>query len=388
MKPFRLLLSILALCLVGCNNNDTPPRPDTSIKSLGTPPNNEIWFTTNDARELITLNEEAFDVAIEEISYTEWEYNVIRFVAPLTTIGDGAFDNCRNLFNISLPNSVTTIGDEAFFECVNMECLTLGNGLRECGAFAFDSCYNLHTLHVPAVYCWCNITFANSSANPAVHSGRFIVNGNVVRSLNIPTQISTISRYAFYELSAISDVTVPSSVTTIGKDAFYGCDGISKVKIEDLGAWCSIAFESETANPLSLAQKLYLTSGTEIRDLSFTEIESISARAFINCTSITSLVSDDHLKKVGLEAFRNCTSLTTITLGASTSELGERAFMGCSKLASVTCLALVPPQLKDKYTFAYTNENCKIVVPSEAYEAYIADPMWSQYADKIEKLQN
>ena len=388
MKSLRLLLAILALGLVGCNKDDTPVKPDTSIKSLGTPPNNEIWFTTNDGRELITLNEEAFGVAIEDISYTDWEYNTIRFAAPLTEIGDGAFDNCRNLFNISLPDSVTRIGEEAFFECVNMECLTLGNGLRECGAYAFDSCYNLHTLYSPAVYCWCNIAFANSQANPAVHSGRFIVNGNVVRSLVIPSQITSISRYAFYELTALSDVTVPVSVTTIGKDAFYGCDGITKVKIEDLGAWCNIAFESETANPLSLAQKLYLADDTELRDLSLIKIDNISSRAFINCTSITSLTSDDTLRKVGLEAFRNCTSLTTITLGESITELGERAFMGCSKLSNVTCLATVPPQLKDKYTFAYTDKNIQIAVPSKAYEAYLADPMWSQYADQIVKLQN
>ena len=67
MKPFRLLLAILALGLVGCNDNETPAKPDTSIKSLGTPPNNEIWFTTNDGRELITLNEEAFGVATDSL---------------------------------------------------------------------------------------------------------------------------------------------------------------------------------------------------------------------------------------------------------------------------------------------------------------------------------
>ena len=62
--------------------------------------------------------------------------------------------------------------------------------------------------------------------------------------------------------------------------------------------------------------------------------------------------------------------------------------MGCSKLSNVTCLATTPPQLKDKYTFAYTDKNIQIAVPSKAYEAYLADPMWSQYADQIVKLQN
>ena len=388
MKSLRLLLAILALGLVGCNDNETPAKPDTSIKSLGTPPNNEIWFTTNDGRELITLNEEAFGVAIEDISYTDWEYNTIRFAAPLTEIGEGAFDNCRNLFNLSLPNSVTKIGARAFFECVNMECLTLGNGIQECGAFAFDSCYNLHTLHVPAIYSWCNIHFANSEANPAVHPGRFIVNGEVIRSLNIHQKSTKINPFAFYSNSAITEVIIPASITNIGKDAFYNCDGLGKVKVENINAWCNITFENETANPLSLAQKLYLSNNTEVHDLKLTGVETISTRAFINCTSITSLTTDNELQRVGLEAFRNATSLTKLTLGASTKELGERAFMGCSKLVSITCLAIVPPQLKDKYTFAYTDTECRIIVPSEAYEAYLADSMWSQYADKIEKLQN
>ena len=184
---------------------------------------------------------------------------------------------------------------------------------------------------------------------------------------------------------------------------------------------------------ISLAQKLYLADDTELRDLSLIKIDNISSRAFINCTSITSLTSDDTLRKVGLEAFRNCTSLTTITLGESITELGERAFMGCSSitklitdqtlraigkeafrgcekltsielgegvselgnsafmgcmtLKSVKCHATVPPTLGDKYVFDYNAEGRKIYVPSEALDTYKSHEQWSRYADSIEALK-
>ena len=124
---------VLALSAIACEKEpEYGPSSDSTIASLGVPANNEIWFTTADGRELIYLNEEAFDVAVESVEYSEFGINVIRFAGVVTTIEESAFENCHNLFNISLPNSITTISERAFFECINLECLTLGSGLLSC----------------------------------------------------------------------------------------------------------------------------------------------------------------------------------------------------------------------------------------------------------------
>ena len=60
--------------MVACNEPEPITPPDTTIKSLGTPADNEIWFTTIDGRELMALDDEAFNCAIVDIEYSD-EYS-------------------------------------------------------------------------------------------------------------------------------------------------------------------------------------------------------------------------------------------------------------------------------------------------------------------------
>ncbi len=387
-NAIRITLAVVLFALVGCKEPDYGTIPDTTIASLGTPADNEIWFTTSDGRDLMGINEDAFNATITDIEYNEFGTNVIHFDAPLTTIGAGAFDTygtSRNLSNISLPESVESIGERAFFECTNLECITLGAKIKECGSQAFDNCMSLYSLHISSVGDWCQIKFANPTANPLYYGGILVANGNKITNLAIPAWISHIENYAFYNYSVMLSVKIPSSIKSIGKDAFYGCDGISKVEIEDIAAWCAIDFASAESNPLSNVKPLYV-NGLPATSISLTNVEAITARAFQGCSNVTTFSSDSSLQVIGEEAFRGCVSLTTIELGEGVIEIKGRAFMGCMALGSVKCHAITPPALGDKYVFDYNAEGRKIYVPSESLDKYKNHDQWSRYADSIVAL--
>ena len=43
----------------------------------------------------------------------------------VTEIGEGAFENNKNLTNVSIPSSITNIGDKAFKGCSNLKSITV-----------------------------------------------------------------------------------------------------------------------------------------------------------------------------------------------------------------------------------------------------------------------
>ena len=381
----KVLCAVAALCLAACNNKDNGGEnftPDTTIASLGTPSDNEIWFTTFDKRPLMALEEGAFDAEITNIEYSEEGVNTITFADRITCIGEDAFNYCRNLNNISLPESITTVGDRAFYECTGLECMTLGANIKSFGKDAFDNCIALYSLHISSIGDWCLIEFANYTANPVYHSGSFVINGKIVTSINIPSWVSRIGDYAFYNYDVMAGVNIPKSIKSIGKDAFCGCEGLAKVDIEDASAWSQIEFATALSNPFSYASSLYI-NGQAASAISLVGVESVSARAFQGCSNIKSVVTDNSLKVIGEEAFRGCDGLTQVTLGTAVEEIGGRAFMGCSALKSVKCPVVEPPVLCDEYVFDYNAEDRKIYVPKDAYDKYVASPYWSKYAESL-----
>jgi hypothetical protein len=88
------------------------------------------------------------------------------------SIGDDAFDGCRDLTSITIPNSVTTIGRRAFYGC---------SGLT---------------------------------------------------SINIPNSVKSIEYETFYACYSLTSIVIPSSVMRINDNAFYSCSNLTAVKME------------------------------------------------------------------------------------------------------------------------------------------------------------
>lgn len=58
-------------------------------------------------------------------------------------IGFEAFEFCRSLTSVTIPNSVTSIGDDAFGWCSGLKNVIIGNGVTSIGESAFKGCSGL-----------------------------------------------------------------------------------------------------------------------------------------------------------------------------------------------------------------------------------------------------
>ncbi|MCL2300839.1 MAG: leucine-rich repeat domain-containing protein [Firmicutes bacterium] len=82
---------------------------------------------------LLKYNGEAIDVVVPD---------------GIVEIG-GAFNGCKGVRSIVLPESIEVIGTFSFCDCVRLHYITLPKGLREIQASAFKNCTQLHEITIP-----------------------------------------------------------------------------------------------------------------------------------------------------------------------------------------------------------------------------------------------
>lgn len=66
------------------------------------------------------------------------------------SIGNSAFDSCKDLKSITIPSNITKIGTYAFSGCKGLNSITLQNGMTEINGFAFFGCTGLKNITIPS----------------------------------------------------------------------------------------------------------------------------------------------------------------------------------------------------------------------------------------------
>ena len=111
----------------------------------------------------------------------------------LTSIGEGAFSHCDNLFEIIIPQSVTSIGEGAFINCPNLAVVQILGLIRELKESVFLGCEKLALV-------------------------------------DIPESVSIIRQRVFYNCKNLVYVNLPTSITSVEKGAFSGCPCENDIK--------------------------------------------------------------------------------------------------------------------------------------------------------------
>ena len=372
-----------------------------------------LCYTSSNGKVVEPYSSTSFGATILSNTYKDG-VGIIEFNAPITQIGDYAFDGCSCLTSVTIPNSVTTIGNYAFAYCYNLTSVTIPDSVTYIGEGAFVGCSSLQEF---------NGKFASEDGRCLIVDG--ILNYFAPAGLTeytIPDSVTTIGRYAFRSCNSLTSITIPDSVTSIGDFAFSGCT--SELIINS-----KIVENNYTSKPswLSGAKFTKLTIGdsvTTIVDRAFDGCESLTSvtipdsvtmigegvfygcssltsitipnsvtsigkMAFDGCSSLTSVTIPDSVTTIGDHVFSGCRSLTSVTIPDSVTTIGNSAFEGCSGLTSVYCKAITPPVVTLDYyghwdAFYDNASGRKIYVPMESVEAYKTAEGWWEYASSIE----
>lgn len=236
----------------------------------------------------------------------------------VTSIGEGAFRNCRLLKSVTIPSSVTTIGLSAFADCYSLTSVSIPSSVTTIGDGAFWGCFAMERIDV-------------SDDNPSYRSENgilYLKDGSTLimcpgskTSVSIPSSVTTIGDDAFANCASLVSVTIPSSVISIGANAFFNCRSMTAVTIPS----SVVSIGSHAFDSCRSLESVIIPGG----------ITMVSDAAFRDCDSLASVTILDGVASIDSNAFSGCRSMTSVTIPSSVKVIGDRAFYGCTSLMSM-----------------------------------------------------
>ncbi|MEG0546811.1 MAG: leucine-rich repeat protein, partial [Oscillospiraceae bacterium] len=130
----------------------------------------------------------------------------ITIKSGIISITDYAFDHCKGLKSVIIPNSVTSIGNYAFDTCTSLTSVIIPDSVTSIGNCAFQVCTGLKS-----------VIIGNSVTS--IGWGAFQVCTGL-KGVIIPNSVTRIGTFAFWDCTGLKGVTIPDSVTSIGSMAF------------------------------------------------------------------------------------------------------------------------------------------------------------------------
>ncbi len=260
---------------------------------------------------------------------------------PVTSIAIYAFESCKNLSSVTIPDSVTSIGSSAFYSCTNLASITIPDSVKNLDCDFTDTAYYSNEAN------W---------ENGALYIGNHLIEikDTYSGSYEIKPGTKTISKYAFsgcssltgvvipegitsisgFSCSGLVSVYIPSSVSRIYGDAFKSCENLTNIEVAaDNEYYTSVDGVLYDKNKVKLVRFPAKKSDTEF---SIPEgVKIVQENAFYGCTSLETVKIPDTVKNIGSYAFSGCTSLSLVEIPNGVTNIGSFAFSGCTSLSSV-----------------------------------------------------
>ena len=161
----------------------------------------------------------------------------------VTSLGEGAFEECKTLTSVKLPDCIKKIGESAFEGCTELESINFPEGLQSIGSYSFKKTA-LTFVSIPS-----SVTILEDNAFEdcryidlvEIHSdviiskdyksddGIVAIFGPQVKEYILGDEITRIGNHVFYNCSGLQKITIGANVEEMGNYAFENCKNIDVI---------------------------------------------------------------------------------------------------------------------------------------------------------------
>lgn len=218
MKLLRALAVLFAVCLAISVMTLSASAKTAASGTCGADGDNLTWVL--DDKGTLTVSGEG---DMRSFLYTnedkEWysrrsEIKTVIIEEGVTSIGQFAFDGCKAITRVEIPDSVVRVEYGAFRECTGLQSVTVPAGIKSFGRDVFASCEKLQSVTL-------------SEGLQKIGSGMF--HGcTSLKTVHIPSTVKSIGSFAFSE-TGLTGITIPASVKEIASYAFSGCGKLKTI---------------------------------------------------------------------------------------------------------------------------------------------------------------
>lgn len=298
------------------------------------------WFTT--------IGNEAF--ADSSVEYVE-------LFGSITTIGDGAFENCENITELTIPASVTHVGKGVLAGCTNLQKLTVLCDPSILPSDFLNDCNELKEVYADANASDEQIEILNTLAKrpwyaPVSRVGEELHKAQLMPYEPLPgedfwydEEYNRLDRYEGYELNLVLPREIDGvKLTMIGGGMMNRAACGDNYEME-LPVRSLVIPENYTEIP-SYAFENCETLETVI---CYAPIENLREGTFHNCTNLREVIFVNGVRNLENYVFAGCQNLETVYLGEYLEEVSEAAFQnedGSEAFALENCMT-APDQMPD-----------------------------------------
>ena len=257
----------------------------------------------------------------------------------VTMVAEGAFNYCRKLTDITLPDRPINFG----------AAVEANNKWYNTNTFFCSGIYNDKTKWENGVLC---------IGDHLVAADKSTATGEIT----VKEGIKYIANFAFKSCKNITKITLPDSLVSVNYHAFDGCSALMDV----------IATGN---NVKKISNEAFYNSGFYNDETKWEDGVLYAGSCLIKANEDVSKVEiKNGTTTIADNAFENCDALTDITMPESVKVIGDYAFNGCSVLKSTQIHNKV--EYIGDYAYRYCSALDEIIIPDSV--TYLGDEAFSQ----------